>query len=78
MLLSSANLYTRTWLTIGKFWNIYGSVRSANRKKYFNYLHLWLLLLFRCTTVAAHQAFPFVTATNGASPCGFVNVRACT
>ena len=28
-------------------------------------------------TTAAHQAFPFVTATNGASPCGFVSVRAC-
>ena len=28
-------------------------------------------------TTAAHQAFPFVTATNGASPCGFVSVRTC-
>ena len=28
-------------------------------------------------TAAAHQAFPFVTATKGASPCGFVSVRTC-
>ena len=53
----------------------------------FLFFRLWLLLSFKCHssrqrlgchgTTAALQAFPFVTATNGASSCGFVSVRAC-
>ena len=77
----------------GKFWNIYGSARGVNcgncgkSFQLFTPLaaaafqvqqHLQPSKRLDCHgTTAAHQAFPFVTATNGASTFGFVSVRTC-
>ena len=60
------------------------------RVNHFNSLHLWLLLFFKYNNSSSRQKgsaatvqqsriklFPFVTATNGASPCGVVSVRTC-
>ena len=76
-----------------KFWNIYGSARGVHCKscgKSFRFFTPLAAAVFQVQqqqqpskrlgchrTTAAHQAFPFVTATNGASTFGFVSVRTC-
>ena len=79
ILLLSSNLYTRTCLAIASFCTC--TVHAVSFFIGVIVVKLFRLSLFTsgcCCygATAALQAFPFVTATNGASACGFVGVRA--
>ena len=95
VILLSANLYTRTMLTMPSSgtYQVYGSARGVkcnNCGKSFQFFTPLDAAIFQVQKqqqpskrlgfhgiTATHQAFPIVTATNGASLCGFVSVGIC-